>query len=77
MSAGSTPCIKLCLMDAPSGLCQGCGRTLDEIGGWGSLDEPARLAIMRLLPGRLAAARFETPTKTGRHDRRRALAESS
>ena len=29
-----TPCIKVCVIDAVSGLCAGCGRSLAEIGGW-------------------------------------------
>ena len=53
----SSPCIKICIMDAPSGLCQGCGRTLDEIIGWAALDEAARQALMDELPRRLADAR--------------------
>jgi predicted Fe-S protein YdhL (DUF1289 family) len=64
MSPVSTPCIKICVMGQPSGLCQGCGRTLDEIGCWASLAEEERLAIMDQLPGRLATA--------GRTNRRRA-----
>ena len=51
----STPCVKLCQIDAASGLCLGCGRTLDEIGRWGALDEAARRALMAALPARLAA----------------------
>lgn len=53
MSAVSSPCIKICVLDAPSGLCQGCGRTLDEIVRWAALAEPARQAIMAELPTRL------------------------
>lgn len=53
--AASTPCVKLCRIDDASGLCAGCGRTLDEIARWGSFDEPARRAIMAALPARMAA----------------------
>ena len=52
----SSPCTKVCVLDGPSGLCVGCGRTRDEIGLWGSLPEPRRLAIMAGLPARLRAA---------------------
>ena len=54
----SSPCNKICTLDAASGLCTGCGRTLDEIARWGSMDEPERLRIMATLAerlGRLAA----------------------
>jgi predicted Fe-S protein YdhL (DUF1289 family) len=49
----SSPCTKVCTMDPRTGLCRGCGRTLDEIAGWGSLSEPQRLRIMAQLPQRL------------------------
>ena len=52
----SSPCTKVCVLDGPSGLCIGCGRTRDEIGLWGSLSEPRRLAIMAGLPARLMEA---------------------
>ena len=52
----SSPCTKVCVLDGPSGLCIGCGRTRDEIGAWGSLSEVTRRAIMAGLPARLAAA---------------------
>jgi len=52
----STPCIKVCVMDSASGLCTGCGRTLDEIARWGSMSESERQTIMRGLPARLTAS---------------------
>lgn len=53
MTGASTPCIKVCVIDPASGLCEGCGRTLDEIAQWSSLSEAERLAIMAVLPERL------------------------
>ncbi|HVZ54063.1 MAG TPA: DUF1289 domain-containing protein [Pseudolabrys sp.] len=50
-----TPCIKVCTVDARSGLCLGCGRTLDEIARWGSMTPEERRGVMRELPDRLAA----------------------
>lgn len=55
-SRPSSPCTKVCILDAATGLCEGCGRTRDEIALWGSLSEPKRRAIMATLDGRLAAA---------------------
>lgn len=49
----SSPCVKVCLLDDASGLCRGCGRTLDEIVAWASLGEGARASIMAALPARL------------------------
>lgn len=51
-----SPCVKLCLLDDVSGLCQGCGRSLDEIARWSSLTEEQRLAIMADLRGRVFGA---------------------
>jgi len=43
-------------MDADSGWCLGCLRTLDEIANWGSLDDAGKREVMiRLGPRRLAA----------------------
>ncbi len=41
-------------------MCLGCGRTLEEIGLWGGMSEPTRLAIMAKLPERLVAADRDT-----------------
>lgn len=49
-----TPCIQLCVLDNETGLCLGCGRTGEEIGAWGSLDNADRRTIMAQLPDRLA-----------------------
>jgi uncharacterized protein len=40
-----SPCINVCRMDAATGLCEGCLRTIDEIAGWSKLDDPAKRAI--------------------------------
>jgi len=40
-----SPCINVCRMDAATGLCEGCLRTIKEIAGWSKLDDPAKLAI--------------------------------
>ncbi|HET7336140.1 MAG TPA: DUF1289 domain-containing protein [Rhizomicrobium sp.] len=51
-----SPCINVCVMDSASGLCAGCGRTLDEIGRWGSLSDAQRKAVMDALAARLRDA---------------------
>ena len=48
-----SPCIKICTYDPGSGLCQGCGRTLEEIGAWFSMSDAERRAVMEKLPERL------------------------
>lgn len=52
----SSPCNKTCILDAVSGLCEGCGRTRDEIALWGSMPEPQRRAVMATLDERLRRA---------------------
>jgi predicted Fe-S protein YdhL (DUF1289 family) len=59
MSAISSPCIKICVIDPVNKLCQGCGRTLQEIAQWSRLSEAERLAIMATLAERLSPARDE------------------
>lgn len=48
----SSPCIKVCAVSGQTGLCVGCGRTLQEIARWGAMDEAERRAIMAALPAR-------------------------
>lgn len=49
-----TPCVRICAVDAAAGLCAGCGRSLAEISAWRDLSDAERLAVMALLPERLA-----------------------
>ena len=42
-------------MDARSGWCEGCLRTLDEIAGWSTMDDDAKRRVWKLLPQRRAA----------------------
>jgi uncharacterized protein len=41
-------------MDAVSGLCAGCYRTLDEIAGWIELSIESKRALIAALPARRA-----------------------
>ena len=50
-----SPCVKICTYDPATGLCQGCGRTLAEIGAWFSMTDAQRRAVMEELPSRLKA----------------------
>jgi predicted Fe-S protein YdhL (DUF1289 family) len=44
-----SPCIDVCRMDARSGLCDGCLRTIDEITVWSRLaDADKRLVWARI-----------------------------
>jgi predicted Fe-S protein YdhL (DUF1289 family) len=47
-----SPCINVCRMDAASGLCEGCLRTIDEIAAWGTLDDDHKRAVWQRLEQR-------------------------
>jgi hypothetical protein len=49
-----SPCVKICNYESASGLCTGCGRTLDEIARWSEMSGDERRRIMAELPARLA-----------------------
>jgi predicted Fe-S protein YdhL (DUF1289 family) len=44
-------------MDVVTGYCLGCGRTIEEIAAWSSLDEDTRISLMRRLGARMARMR--------------------
>ena len=58
-----TPCVKVCALDARTGLCLGCGRTVDEIARWAAMDASERSQVMRELPDRFAACKGASPAK--------------
>ncbi len=49
-----SPCNKICTLDAASGRCLGCGRSVDEIARWATMSAAERARIMAELPARLA-----------------------
>lgn len=56
----ASPCINVCRMDAATGWCEGCLRTLDEIAAWGVLDDDARREIRDSLAQRRVVWRRRT-----------------
>jgi len=50
----ASPCIRVCVIDVPTGLCAGCYRTLDEIAGWIGLSASERRALLVELARRRA-----------------------
>ena len=44
-----SPCTSVCRIDADSGLCEGCFRTLDEIAGWSRMDDAGRRHVWRTI----------------------------
>lgn len=73
MSEIPSPCIGVCTLDARSGLCTGCMRTLAEIAAWPDADHAERLAIVQRLRARRRAA-GRTSAADSRPRRRRTAA---
>jgi predicted Fe-S protein YdhL (DUF1289 family) len=54
-----TPCIQVCAIDAESGLCLGCFRSLAEVAGWVRLTDAQREQVMAEGPARRSRIRPE------------------
>jgi predicted Fe-S protein YdhL (DUF1289 family) len=54
-------------MDAASGLCEGCWRTLDEIAAWSTLEDDAKRVVWQRLRERRAEAQAKAnlPARRG------------
>lgn len=53
-SAVPSPCTSVCRMDAVTGLCVGCARTLQEIAQWSGYSDDEKRAVLRMLAERTA-----------------------
>lgn len=51
----ASPCIDVCRMDAQSGFCEGCLRTVDEIAGWAAMPDEQKLLILAAIARRRAS----------------------
>ncbi|MCW2307628.1 DUF1289 domain-containing protein [Rhodobium gokarnense] len=57
-----SPCMNICRIDAASGFCEGCGRTIEEIARWSSYSDAERRAVLKELEGReIPAGATNTP----------------
>jgi predicted Fe-S protein YdhL (DUF1289 family) len=52
MASIISPCVGVCYLDAESGYCRGCLRTMEEISRWIYLDDDARRRVIESLPHR-------------------------
>lgn len=50
-----SPCISVCRMNAASGYCEGCFRTLNEVAGWSQATDAGKRAVWDLIEQRMAA----------------------
>ncbi|WP_396432279.1 DUF1289 domain-containing protein [Limnohabitans sp.] len=48
-----SPCVSLCLMHPGAGWCDGCLRTLPEIGGWSRASDEEKRLVWSQIPERL------------------------
>ncbi|MBK9624933.1 MAG: DUF1289 domain-containing protein [Rhodocyclaceae bacterium] len=53
----SSPCIGICRIDDFSGMCEGCGRTMEEISGWPSASEAEKQTTLAIVDERIADGR--------------------
>lgn len=51
-----SPCLSVCRMNEATGMCEGCWRTIDEIGQWSSADDSTKRAIWRRIEQRITAS---------------------
>jgi len=51
-AAVPSPCISVCRMDARSGLCAGCLRTIEEIAAWSTMSDEAKRGVWLLVEQR-------------------------
>ncbi len=58
-SGVASPCISICRMLQPSGWCEGCLRTIDEITTWGAMDDTGKRLVLLQLGQRRVARRAQ------------------
>lgn len=64
----ASPCVLICQIESTTGYCWGCGRTIEEIGGWSVYPEAKRSTVMLELPERMRSL----PERPKRVTKRRA-----
>lgn len=60
-----SPCSSVCRMDAASGLCAGCLRSIDEIAAWSRLDDAARRRVWGAIEWRARSGATAAMTPAG------------
>lgn len=48
-----SPCRRVCAVSARAGFCVGCGRKMNEIGGWSRFTDDEKRAVLAELPARM------------------------
>lgn len=65
-----SPCVRLCVVHPEAGICTGCFRTLEEIGGWSQMTPENRRDIMLELPDRASLLQKRRGGRAARLKRR-------
>lgn len=60
MNGVASPCVDVCRMNAETGFCDGCFRTIDEIAAWSAYDDDAKRAVLARVESRRLGARIVT-----------------
>lgn len=71
-----SPCILICSIEAESGYCHGCGRTIAEISGWTLYSDERRKELMAELPARMASLEKKPRRETKRQKLAKARQQS-
>ena len=50
-----SPCVSVCVMHPQTGQCEGCLRTLQEIGDWSRMPDEAKRQVWQRIQWRLAS----------------------
>lgn len=64
MTPVPSPCINVCRMNAATGWCEGCLRTIDEIAAWSTMSDDDKRAVWAQLDER--RERAQSPQTAGR-----------
>ncbi len=48
-----SPCVSICTMNPVSHLCEGCFRSLSEIGEWARVDDARKRQVWQLIAARI------------------------
>jgi len=59
----ASPCINICRMNADTGLCVGCFRSLDEIARWSGLDDAGKARVLDAVASRRARLASPAPAR--------------
>jgi len=51
-----SPCVSICVMNPVTGWCEGCLRSLTEIGDWADADDAAKRQVWRTIGERILTA---------------------